>query len=267
MSSGHQTLGLDSIVVEPTPFLKVLTRERIVLLGIPLQHSRGIRQTNATTELLDRRRRRVKHIVSIDYADLVDSLQVLLGASCRRQVWPGAHTRAYETFAAEVVEVPTQLVIPSLLRIEVLEPRHAVERRDRAAVVRGDTIMRVPDEESPVELRLDLLRHDRWVSRLCRRAERIGWAGRHPIGVVADFIHSGTVVAGAVDSAVSHHAVGAICSGAVGLGGVAVGVGTVAGTVHAVGRGFFGSLSAYAALQTSKRWSNARWLPFLREQV
>lgn len=81
--------------------------------------------------------------------------------------------RADQTRVPQIVERPAELVVPGLGRVVVLEPGHRIQRRDRAAVVRGDTIMRVADEEGKVELRQERPRHHGRVAGFRLRRVRV----------------------------------------------------------------------------------------------
>ena len=281
MCSRRQRLRLNRIVVEATPLLKRRTRKVIVLRRIPHQEVRGIREADTTAEGLDHGSRGIEHVVRVNDADLM--LRLPRAGLLRLQVRPGRHARSHEPLVPEVVEVPPQLVVPGLQRVIVVEPRHVVERRDRAPVVRRHAVVRVADQERPVEALLQLPLHHRWVARLCRRVVRV----RLLAGPVRVPVHGRAIAVGvpvglgvvAVDpvgspigSAVGRRAIGAVgvVGGTVGWhGGVAVGVsGAVAGPVHAIGRVFVvGARGAHATLDASQRRSNTRGLAVRRKQV
>lgn len=164
MRSCNQCLRLNRIIMEPTPLLKAMARKVIILLRIPRQQRRIIRDINALAERLNRRRRCIQHIIRIDDADLMDGL--LGSAVLNLDVRTGRYPRSYESLANEVVKVSPQFVISSLAGVIVMEPGHLVQGWDRAAVVRGHTEVRVADEEGEVESLLDLARHDGWVACL-----------------------------------------------------------------------------------------------------
>lgn len=62
--------------------------------------------------------------------------------------------------------MPTKLVIPGLPRVVVVEPSHVVQGWDCAPQVRRHAVVRVADQEGPVELLLDFTGHHSWVTWL-----------------------------------------------------------------------------------------------------
>lgn len=164
MRSRDQCLRLNRIIMEPTPLLEAMTRKVIILLRIPRQQRRIIRHADAFAECLNRRRRRIEHIIRIDDTNLMNGL--LGSTTLNLDVGPGRYARSNESLANEVVKVSPQLVIPSLSGIIVMEPGDLVQGRNCAAVVRGHTEVRVADEEGEMESLLDLARHDGWIACL-----------------------------------------------------------------------------------------------------
>jgi len=260
----YQARGLDCIVVESAPLVEAEAGKVIILWGIPLQHVGTIWQADTTTKRLDCRRRVIQHVVRIDYTDLMHRL---LGLGLLHvQVGSGRNTRSDQSLASEVVEVSTQLVVPGLERIIVIEPCDLVQGRDRASVVRRHAEVRIADQECEVESLLDLTRHHCWVARLGGRIVRVGLVDTvgavHsvPIGAIAD------TVGVAVDTIGRpvHRAVGAVAN-TVGRG-VSVGVSSTVGTIHAIGLLLI-LVGAHTALDTSQRGSNAGGLAIWREQI
>lgn len=70
MNALLQSLGLNSVIMEATPFLKRIPGNGMVLLGIPEQHVWVVRQTNTVTESLHGLGRLVEHIIRINDTDL-----------------------------------------------------------------------------------------------------------------------------------------------------------------------------------------------------
>ena len=166
MSSRNQGLGLNRVIVESAPLLEAVTGKIIILLRVPGQQRRIIRDTHAGAESLDGRRRSIQHIIRIDQADLMNGL---LGAamldldirSCR-------HARSDKPLANEVVKVSSELAVPGLGGVVVVESRDVIQRRNGAAIIRGHAVVRITDEERKVEAFLNLARYHRRVSRLSR---------------------------------------------------------------------------------------------------
>lgn len=143
MSSLHQSLRLDSIIMESTPLLKRIPSNGMFRLGIPRQHLRSVRQTSTVTESLDGLRRLVEHIIRIDdtHLDASRRLSIRRGVQLRARCNP----RPDQSCLAQIIKVPTQLVVPGLQWVVVVEPGHLVQRWDRASQVRRNAVVRVAD--------------------------------------------------------------------------------------------------------------------------
>lgn len=245
--------------MESTPLLKSLARKRIIFLRLPRQHGRRIRNTGTTTEGLNSRRRVIEHIVCINNTDLMDSLLIRLGARLRREIRSLSNTRTDNTLTTQILEMTAQLVVPRFLGVEVVEACHCVQGRDRAPVVRWDTVVRVPDQESPVETLLDLTRHHRGVTRFLGR---VIWVRAVLARTIT--VHSAVSLAVTVDVTVDTvgHAVrravrGTICTID---GGVAVGVVYTVGLVGVV-------VGPHTALDASQGGGDTRRLATRRQKV
>ena len=237
VKSCHQTLGLNSIIMETSPLLKRLARDRMILLRIPNQHIRRIRHTSSTTERLDSRRRRIKHIIRINDTDLIDSVEIRLGPRRRRQIRTSSYTRTDQTLSPKIIEVSTQLIVAGLLGIEVRESRQLVQWGNRAPIVRGDTVVGVTDQECPVEPGLDVAWHHSGVTWF---GEGVVWVWTSGCqGSIDVAVHLTVSVGVSVDYAGS-------CGGAVDTGRrEAIGG-------DAVGRGCVFEGSSYTALDASQ---------------
>lgn len=113
------------------------------LLRIPRQHLRSVLQTSTITESLDGLRRLVEHIIRIDdtHLDASRRLSTGRGVQLRARCNPGPD----QSSLAQIIKVPTQLVVPGLQRVVVVEPGHLVQRWDRAPQVRRNAVVRVAD--------------------------------------------------------------------------------------------------------------------------
>lgn len=162
LASRFQPGRLNSIFMEPFPFLKRRLCNLLVFLGIPLQHSGVIFDAHAATECPDHGLRVVEEIVRIDDADLDAVTVVTVGSVGRRAVAGGiaitmvaildaSNLWADKTYLTQIVEHPAQLIVARLRRVKLVKPRHSIQGGDGAAVVRGNAVMRVPDEEGEVE--------------------------------------------------------------------------------------------------------------------
>lgn len=85
----------------------------------------------------------------------------------------------------QVVEDPTELIIPGLLWHEVIKPGDMVQGWDGAAEVARDAVPRVADQESKMKLFEQLSRHNSRVVRLGGSAIRERCSGLvEPIGTI-----------------------------------------------------------------------------------
>lgn len=157
--------------METSPFLKCLFGIPVVFLGIPLEHIRGIFKADAATKCLNRFCRLVKHVIRVDDADLdpgvVSVRDCVIVARC--------DARSDQVSCAQIIESPTQLVVPCFRGVVVVEPRHLVQRGDRAAVVRGDAEMGITNEEGEMESGEDLVGYYGGIARFWVRWVRIGF--------------------------------------------------------------------------------------------
>lgn len=245
MNSLLQSLGLNSIIMEPTPLLERISGKRMIFRSVPKEHFRVIRQTNTLTERLHRLRRLIKHVIGINDTDF----DVRFTLSITAQLRTGRHAGPDQTGLAKVVEVPTQLVVPGLQRVVVVEPGHVVQRRNCASQIRRHAVVRVADEEGPVEFLLEFPGHHRWVAGFRGRVVRIGLLVGS-VGVTIDTVGGtvGLVTVDAVGVANTIHAI----RGSVHPVGVAVGVGAV-DTVHTIHTICMVAVSPDTALKPQKR--------------
>lgn len=271
MLSSNQALRLDRIVVKAPPLLELVPSNLVVFLGIPAQHVGGILEAHATTERLDHGRRLLQHIIGVDYTDLRPGLVSVEPASHRSQAVVDivgvtllrGNVGANQAHATQVVEGATQLVVPGLGGIIVVEACHLVEGRNGAAEVGGDTVVGVADEEGKMELGEDFRGHHGRIAWLGCRVVRVRLPGScrfHRRGVVQRSVAIQPILGPVLYWACAIQL----------LGVVAVGVGAVAGAVGANGR--MGSslsvrLGAHAPLDSVQRWRNAGGFAVWWEEV
>ena len=166
------------------PLLKRIPRELVVLLVVPVQHPGVIIQSHTTAKRFDGRRRLLQHIIRIDHTDLCARLMPRPDASDHRLggvivvvdvvVLLGGHVRTDKPDIPQVVKGTTDLVVPGLGRVIIIEPGDIVQRGDGAPVVRRDTEMGIADEEGKMETRPDLRGHHGGITRFGLRVVRVG---------------------------------------------------------------------------------------------
>ena len=141
--------------MEALPFLKGFLGKFLVFLVVPDQHLRIPLDSRGLAERLDGLGRLVEKVVCVDDADL-DGVTVTVGSIIRRTI--GAvrfsllASRIWSdlAFGTQVVEEAAQLVVASFIGAEVVEASHFVQGRDGAAVVAGNAVFWVADEEGEV---------------------------------------------------------------------------------------------------------------------
>lgn len=178
-----QPSRLDRIVVKSPPFLKRIPRKLVVILIVPVQHPGVIIQSHTTAKRLDGRRRLLQHVIRIDHTDLCARLTPRPDASDHRLggvivvvdvvVLVRGHVGTDKPDIPQVVKGTTDLVVPGLGRVIVIEPGDIVQRGDGAPVVRRDTEMGVADEEGKMETRPDLRGHHGGITRFGLRVVRV----------------------------------------------------------------------------------------------
>lgn len=175
MSPGFQLRRVNSVLVEALPLFKCILRVVVVLLVIPVEHLWRVLDSDTLAEGLDYSGRVVEEIVSIDDADLSGSLRVSVDTV---RLLAGNLGSDLSVFT-KVVEDTALLVIPGFRGHEVVETSHLIKRWNGAAVVAGDAVLGVTDQEGEVELLQNRCGDDGWVARLCLCSEWVWWSRLH----------------------------------------------------------------------------------------
>lgn len=156
---GVQAGGVDRVLVESLPLLELVFGELVVLFGVPLEHLGIELDTDSLAELAHDRLRVVEEVVCVHKSDgdfvgvvPVGSVGVAIGAVGLLTGDLGPN----DAGVLHVVKDAAEFVVASLFRHEVVEACDLVERRDGAAPVAGDAVLRVADQETEVELAKDL---------------------------------------------------------------------------------------------------------------
>lgn len=245
VAAGLETLGLNRIVVEPLPFLKGSSRKCVVLLSVPAQQIRVVRNTDAFAIPLDHLSRVIEHLVCIYDANLNAALFRMVAihtiAGCRMSCSVGdparcGHTRPHDVDLAEVVKNTADLIVAGFRWRKVVKAGDIVQRWDGASVVGRDAIVGIADEKGEMEKRQKLGGHHGWVSRLGFCVVRVG--SPLPRRLPRDA-----------------HAVNSCSIGAINPVGVTVGL--------AIDM----AIGADSALQFQQRRSNACWLSVRGDEI
>lgn len=164
--------------MEAPPLRELLPGEAAVLLAVPAEHVGRVLDADAPAVGLDHGRGVVEEVVCVDDADLhsffgrsVDAVHTIGAVHLLDTLDVGVETtrgdvRSDKAHLAHVLKDPADLVVAGLGGVEIVEARHLVQRRDGAAVVRGDAVVRIADQEGEVEPGQHLQRHDGRVARL-----------------------------------------------------------------------------------------------------
>jgi len=157
--SGLERSAVDGIFMESFPFLEGGFGSLVVVLGVPVQHFRGVVDTDFLAVSFNDTLWVVKEIIGVDDCDADFSvLQVCMLAS---------ESRADLLVLGKEIEDTTKFIVTSLSRHEVVESSDLIQGWNGAAEVGWNTVTRMADEESEVELLQDLGWDDSWISGLC----------------------------------------------------------------------------------------------------
>lgn len=166
--SGLQVLGVDGILVEAVPLLKGVLGLLVLLLGVPIQHALVELDADRGAVVPEHALGVVEQVVSVHDADL-DAV----GRGHGAVVFLAADLGADDAGVLAVVEEAAELVVAGLLGHELVEAGLLHKRGNTAAVVAGDGVARVADQEGEVELLQQIPGHDRGVAGLRQRAVRV----------------------------------------------------------------------------------------------
>lgn len=155
MSPRLEILGIDGILVEPLPLLECGFGTLLILFVVPVKH--------VVTELQP-------DALAVNPQDTLGIIQQVIGINdtgfrfvdiaIRNPVCLAGNLGCDQTGFPGEIEESTQLVVSRFIRVEVVEAGHGVQRRDGAAVVRGNAGVGVADKEGEMELLQHGFRHD-----------------------------------------------------------------------------------------------------------
>lgn len=159
MGAGLERGAADGVIVEAIPFLKGVGG--MLAVGVvPVKHLLLEVDAYALAVLANRLFRVVEHVISVDHDEVL-----LVG----------------DSLLDEVVKETYELLVSSLIRHELVEASHLIQRRHRAAIVRRDSPSGMADQERPLEL----LQHFEWqntgVTRFLASTER--WRNRRRLSI------------------------------------------------------------------------------------
>lgn len=163
-----QVLGVDGVLVEAVPLLEGVLGRLVLLLGVPVQHALVELDADRGAVVPEHALGVVEKVVGVHDADL-DAVGLGHGAV----VFLAADLGTDDAGVLAVVEETAELVVAGLLGHELVEAGLLDKRRHTAAVVAGDGVARVADQEGEVELLQQLPGHDRGVAGLGRSAVRV----------------------------------------------------------------------------------------------
>ena len=177
------------------PFRKDLLRVALVVHVVPIQHVRLVLETRAVAVRFDDTGWIVEKIIGVHHADLDTFNFGTTGITTQCAVPAIGVVRTNQTDLSEVFEDASDFVVASFGRVEVVEAGNFVQWRDRAPKVRGNTGVRITDQEGEMEAREEIGGHHgrivwlgrgvEWVGRFLAMPIRGGTIGavRHPCSV------------------------------------------------------------------------------------
>lgn len=192
---------VNGILVETVPLLERLLGHLLVFI-VPAQHVRLELLVDGVAVLPENTLWIIKEIVGVNDADL-NTARLLDSAA----IIATLDTRTNETGILAVIEKAAKLIVAGLAREEVVETGLLHERRDTAAVVAGDGVFRMADQEGEMKLLKELPWHDSRITLLsgCRvgKGSALGRLGNNDTGI--------GIIASLLDLAIRHRrlAVGA----------------------------------------------------------
>lgn len=149
---------VDSIIMKALPFLKRIPSSLMRLFSVPDQHFGIILDSDFLAISFDDGFGVIQEIVGVDDGDA--NFTIFQLAMLSSNGWTNL------LLLAEEVENAAKFVVSGLLGHEVVEPGDLVEGWDGAAVVGGNAVTWVSDQECEVELLQDLCWNDGWISGL-----------------------------------------------------------------------------------------------------
>lgn len=174
VSPWAQICAVDGVLMETLPLLELSFSKSLILWCIPNQHLRLVVDTSGLADSFDHARRVVKQIVSVNNADL-DALRSTVGAICLSSLT--SRLGADYSLLAKVVKELAKLRVASLVLAEVVPASQLAQGRLCAAVVAGNAVFRVADEEDKVVCCEKVLGKDGRVAIFNSGVEGVGFAG------------------------------------------------------------------------------------------
>jgi hypothetical protein len=200
VGSRRQVLALDGIIVETNPLGKGLFDVLLVFRVVPVEHVGGEGNASLFAKSLNNLLGVVQQVIGINDCDgnLVLLLAVAIGLAVggvtihltigmtvgvaigvaigtvgvaiggSGHLGTLRHGWSNNALLPKIVKQDAELRISSLVHHEVLEARHIIQRRNGAAVERGDAAPRVTDEECKMVLLHHVQRQHRGVAGLSR---------------------------------------------------------------------------------------------------
>lgn len=158
-----QVFRINCVFVEAWPFLECLSSTSLVFFVVPIQHLGLVFEVYALAELFHDAFGVIKKVICVNYTGLDSFVRVLdemgaigiavdlfcdvIGVCAIRLMWSNL------AYLSQIIEYSTNLVIPSLGWIEIIEAGKLVKWRDSAAEVRRDARMGIADQEGEVKFR------------------------------------------------------------------------------------------------------------------
>lgn len=147
--------------METSPFLKGLPRLGLIPFVFPAKHVGSKVQPNSLAVSLHHLLWVIQKIIGIDDTDVlllktvvrsIDSLDSI--GSVASRAWRSAcEMWANDARRDQIIKDTPNFVVSSFGRIEVVESSDFVKGGNRATIVRWDAIVRIPNQESKMELR------------------------------------------------------------------------------------------------------------------
>jgi hypothetical protein len=171
MRSLSQFSAVKRVLVETLPLFKRFLGNCLVFLSLPGEHLRLPLDACSLAKRLDHVGRVVQQVIGVNDTDLNASAVSIRGVV--GFIFLVCKLGADLAFAAQVVEKAAELFIASLVRTEVVETSHLVQRWDSAAVVAGNAVLRMADKEGEVVGCEKISRNDSGIVWLSLRVVRI----------------------------------------------------------------------------------------------
>jgi hypothetical protein len=174
VSPWSQVCAVDGVLVEALPLFELCFGESLIFWCVPEKHLGLVVDTSGLADSLNHARRIVEQIISVDDADL-DALSIAVCAIGLASL--ASRLGADDSLFAKVVEKLAELRVASLILAEVVPASQLAQGRLCAAVVAGNAVLGMADEEDEVVCFKEVLGKDSWVAILNSGIEGVGLAG------------------------------------------------------------------------------------------